>query len=328
MTTKIGGNCQRRLTTEDFVIRARTIHGNRYGYSKTRYVNFHSKVVVTCLIHGDFTTRPSSHLSKGCGCSKCGYLATGAALTDTVTEFLRKARNTHGEFYDYQLAVSDFVNAHTPIRITCRLHGVFTQVPSKHVSGQGCVKCGDLSTGKCSTTSFEIVLEKCKRKHGGKYTYLTQPDAYKNTRTSLSIVCAKHGVFKQTAKDHLRGSGCPVCSTSHGEEKINLWLQDRNLTFSRQKRFLDCKDKRQLPYDFCVVCEGEIYLIEYHGEQHYSPTRFSGISQEKAEASLVSVRRRDEIKMKYATDKQIPLLVIPYWDFDNVDDLLVQFFPP
>lgn len=58
-------------TTEGFILRAYNIHGNRYDYSKVRYVGFHTKVCIVCPIHGDFWQTPNVHY-RGNGCRKCG----------------------------------------------------------------------------------------------------------------------------------------------------------------------------------------------------------------------------------------------------------------
>lgn len=75
-TFKAGSNCPEccidnlKLTTEEFIARAKAIHGNRYDYSKTKYVNSNTKITITCLKHGDFECLPGNHL-KGCDCFLC-----------------------------------------------------------------------------------------------------------------------------------------------------------------------------------------------------------------------------------------------------------------
>ena len=60
----------KRLTTEDFIEKARATHGSRYGYERTVYVTSRKKIVITCLEHGDFEQRARDHLA-GVGCPKC-----------------------------------------------------------------------------------------------------------------------------------------------------------------------------------------------------------------------------------------------------------------
>lgn len=54
-----------------FVNQAIEVHGNRYTYKDCKVVNTKQKVIIGCLIHGNFEIEPRSHLS-GCGCKKCG----------------------------------------------------------------------------------------------------------------------------------------------------------------------------------------------------------------------------------------------------------------
>lgn len=58
-------------TTEEFIAKAREIHGNKYDYSKVKYVNAHTKVCVICPVHGEFWVTPSNHLQNR-GCKQCG----------------------------------------------------------------------------------------------------------------------------------------------------------------------------------------------------------------------------------------------------------------
>jgi len=60
----------RKLTNEDFILKAKNIHKDKYSYEKTVYLNNHKKVIITCPIHGDFEQKPSHHL-QGMGCKNC-----------------------------------------------------------------------------------------------------------------------------------------------------------------------------------------------------------------------------------------------------------------
>lgn len=62
------------LTTEEFIRRAREVHGDKYDYSKVVYVNNRTKVCIICPIHGEFWQIPFSHL-QGRGCVKCASAA-------------------------------------------------------------------------------------------------------------------------------------------------------------------------------------------------------------------------------------------------------------
>lgn len=60
------------LTKEQFIAKATSIHGNRFSYEKTIYVNMRKPITIICKIHGEFKQSPMNHL-KTDGCPKCGY---------------------------------------------------------------------------------------------------------------------------------------------------------------------------------------------------------------------------------------------------------------
>lgn len=60
----------KKLTTAEFISKARLVHGDKYNYSKVEYVDTHTKVSVICPIHGSFLTIPCDHLHKH-GCPHC-----------------------------------------------------------------------------------------------------------------------------------------------------------------------------------------------------------------------------------------------------------------
>ena len=55
----------------EFIKKAIINHGDKYDYSKIKYIKAIKNVVITCKIHGDFNQTPNSHL-YGKGCPKCG----------------------------------------------------------------------------------------------------------------------------------------------------------------------------------------------------------------------------------------------------------------
>lgn len=68
---KLSMAAKMRDTHQDFVRKAQKVHNNRYRYDKVVYKNCHTKVIITCPVHGDFEQKPNSHLSNGNGCIVC-----------------------------------------------------------------------------------------------------------------------------------------------------------------------------------------------------------------------------------------------------------------
>lgn len=123
-----------RTTPENFIAKCKELHRDKYDYSKTQYTTSREFVTITCPIHGDFTQRASTHLSKMCGCQKCKL-----GVRRTTADFITDAKTVHGNKYDYSLV--EYMRKQDPIKIICREHGVFLQRPSDHLRGSGCPSC-------------------------------------------------------------------------------------------------------------------------------------------------------------------------------------------
>ncbi len=128
----------RRLTTEEFISRARRVHGNRYDYALVKYSVAFMPVKIICREHGEFEQMPNVHL-RGCGCQTCGRLATTNARRSNTEQFIAKAKRVHGDKYDYSLV--SYETTELPVKIVCRAHGEFEQKPHGHLLGRGCRKC-------------------------------------------------------------------------------------------------------------------------------------------------------------------------------------------
>jgi hypothetical protein len=61
----------KRKTTEEFIKKAKNIHGSKYDYSLVKYINCSLKVKIVCPIHGVFEQRPDAHLGQKQDCPKC-----------------------------------------------------------------------------------------------------------------------------------------------------------------------------------------------------------------------------------------------------------------
>ena len=59
------------FTTEEFIERAKIVHGNKYTYEKTVYINNRTKIIITCPVHGDFEIIPDNFIRRKDGCKKC-----------------------------------------------------------------------------------------------------------------------------------------------------------------------------------------------------------------------------------------------------------------
>lgn len=196
----------KKLTLKDFIKKSREIHGDKYDYSSSTYINSSTKTYINCPIHGIFKQLPSSHL-MGNGCPKCANEEKGRKKTNTKDNFIMKAKEIHKDKYNYSKV--EYVNNHTKTCIVCPKHGEFLQTPNNHLNGQGCPHCSLLRKSdkvKLNTSDF---ISKAKLIHRDKYDY--SKVNYIGSKDKICIICPKHGEFWQTPNSHLQGQGCPKC---------------------------------------------------------------------------------------------------------------------
>jgi len=186
----------KRVTTADFIERAKAVHGDRYDYSLAAYQGSHKYVTIVCTEHGPFQQSPANHY-QGKGCPDCG-----GSKPHTTESFIEAAQAVHGERYDYSEVEYSMNKAH--VTIICPDHGPFFQIAAVHLRGNGCPECG--GNKKHSTESF---IEKARAVHGDRYDY-SQAE-YERAHTPVSILCPDHGMFMQSPSNHFAGKGCHEC---------------------------------------------------------------------------------------------------------------------
>lgn len=126
--------CGKVHDTASFIAKAKSVHGDEFDYSSVDYRNTLTPVLVVCKKHGPFPQKPNGHLS-GRGCSKCS-----GKFRHTTETFTEKAASIHDGFYDYSLV--NYTKSDVEVDIICPEHGTFSQMPSSHLAGKGCRKCG------------------------------------------------------------------------------------------------------------------------------------------------------------------------------------------
>lgn len=291
----------KKLTTEEFIEKAKSIHGDKYDYSQVEYKGNHNKVKIFCnKCKQYFWQEPHSHLRPS-GCPYC----IGRYKTTNV--FIEKAREIHGNKYDYSQYL--YKTAYTKSKIICNTcKKIFYQEPHSHLQGHGCPHC----TKRVKLTLKEFI-KRSQKIHNDRYDY--SQVHYLNASTPIKIKCKKCGkIFKQIPSNHLIGKSCPYCKQSKGELQIQEWLEKHAIIYEAQKRFKDCRDKNPLPFDFYLPNYN--LCIEYQGRQHYKEgfdiftKRYK--EQEKAALAFKKQQRRDRIKQKYCKINNILFLKIKY----------------
>ena len=293
---------KQRLSIYEFIEKAKKIHHNRYDYSKTEYINDKTKVCIICPEHGEFWQTPNNHL-KGKGCPSC-Y----GNKKMTKEDFIKKAKETHENRYDYSKV--EYINTDIKVLISCPEHGEFWQTPYKHINcHQGCPKCGGHLT-----ISKDEFIKKSIEIHGDKYDY--SKVEYTTAFTKVCITCPKHGEFWQTPIKHYTGQGCPKCKGSKLEEICCVYLDKHNVKYLYRSK---PKWLRGLELDIFIP-EYNI-AIECQGEQHFFPVDFGYNDENLTKKKFKELQERDLLKYKLCEDNNVKLHYIKY-DDKNIEELL------
>ena len=301
----------RRLTTEEFIERSRAIFGDKYDYSLVKYKTNKIKVDIICPIHGVFHQTPNIHLA-GHGCLKCADARGGEKRRSTTDGFIARAEKIHHGKYDYSSV--RYVNNHTLVDIICPTHGQFSQIPSAHLSGEGCCKCALEKSTKANLCTREEFINKAKKMHGERYDYSKL--VYRGNSQRVEIICRQHGSFLQFPYCHISGNGCPRCKESRGERLVAKELDMRNIKYESQKRFPGLRNKLPLAFDFYLPDKN--IVIEYNGQQHYVAVKlWGGVEQ------LNKTQERDKIKRDYCLKNGIQLIEIKY--DENIEEKLTKY---
>lgn len=298
---------KKKLSSKEIIERFIKTHNNKYDYSLMDYKSLSNKIKIICKKHGVFEQRPSDHI-KGNGCSKC----SGNVRNDREY-FIQKSKEIHKEKYDYSLV--EYINNCTKVIILCPIHGEFKQQPNNHISGQGCKECKKMKISLSNTNDKNEIYDKLKKIHKNLEIDIT---SYANNRSFLNCRCKFHGNFIKSYQSLLKGGGCIKCSgkKSKGEVIIENYLLHNNIDYIPQYKFNDCIYKRELLFDFYLPKYN--LCIEFNGKQHYYMSSKFGI-REFEEGKI-----RDEIKIKYCNDNNIPLLIIK-WN-ENILNKIKDYF--
>lgn len=296
---KCGKEKQKR-TKEQFIQDALNIHKNCYDYSLVSYKDVKTKVKIKCLkCDTIFEQSPSQHL-QGQGCPVCSKEKIREALSYTQEEWVSKARQIHGDKYDYSKV--KYSNSQTKVCIICPEHGEFWQKAASHLKGSGCPKCAKSKQGPKRKTTEEFI-KRAKEIHGDKYDY--SKTTYIKSKEKLTIICKKHGEFQQLPEIHLRGCGCPKCKSSQGELFIKNLLEGLKINFEYQKRIT--YNDLNMRVDFYLELNNKKYVIEYNGAQHYKSVNFYG-----GEEQFKKQQNRDFMLREYCSISGITLVEIKY----------------
>lgn len=275
----------------------------------TEYKNTGARIKCKCLVDG-FEWDATPHiLLEGHGCPEC---YRKKANRRNENEFLSELKE---QFPTVKLK-SKYVRIGVKVDYECAVCGYeWSAIPDtilNNPNSVGCPRCA----GRAKVTEEEY-----KKRVAKANKFVEYIGGFNGMLGHAQFKCVKCGfIWDTTASSIENGSICPRCKMSRGESAIESYLNDNHIDYIAQYRFSDCKNERQLPFDFYIPSHN--MCVEYDGEQHFMPVTFGGISKNEAKRNFEHCKANDRIKDNYCKHNGIHLVRIPYTDFNNINEIL------
>jgi len=288
---------------------------NRIEYMK-KYIeiNYPKNYFELTILGEDFNNRKNVLVQDGFGVMSCkaldllrGRKPTIISALDKHNYFINKVKENNPKILEEIEFISRYT--HSDNKIVCmNKYGLVSMLP-QHI----------LNNNNTSILSAidktDYFINQAKEVHGNEFDY--SKSIYVNSEEKIIVTCKKHGDWLTTSANHLAGTKCPNCNNSFAEISMSKLLKSLNINFEQQKSFDGCKYKNNLFYDFYLQDYNAV--IEMDGEQHFEPIEYFG-----GEDNFKIIKKRDKIKNNYCKENNIKLIRIPYWEFDNIEEILIK----
>lgn len=261
-----------------------------------------------------YEVRPDNFLGKNKRrCPKCAVKQKPQSIPFSQVEFENRIREHVGDDYT---VLGEYRGQNVPVLIRHNVCGNEYEVTYKNFRrGRRCKSCADDLRRK----PLEVFKKEVFELGEGKYE-LVGEYVSNNTKTDFKhIECGS--VFSSLPSNFIAGNRCPNCKSSKGEDRVRKYLETNEYKYWTQVIFDDLCDVHPLRFDFSVKMHNsnKKVMVEYDGEHHYIPVKHWG-----GEEELKNTQRRDKMKNEYCIKNDIPLIRIPYWEFNNIEKILEE----
>lgn len=299
--------------------KAREIFGNRYLYNEASFIDSKTPMEMVCKVHGMFRMSMCSHTRKTrpAGCNLCGNESIAKSRSISHAQYIDKAKK---KFPQFNYSKTTYISSSEKVTIICKKHGEQEVNAGEFLtkSKYGCPDCAQEHGNHTQVEKAKIIFFKKVSRMFPEYDF--RKFEYTHSKVSGLVKCAKHDYWEARPVDLLQGRGCPICSGSKGEERIAKYLYGQKVHHLPQKTFEGCIYKTLLRFDFYLPEQN--MCVEFQGHQHYQIVQFGGCSLEHAKREFNLGQKRDQIKRDFCKENNIKLLEIPYWEFENIEQIL------
>lgn len=295
----------KRKTHEEFVQDVFNKLGPEYQVL-SQYTNAHGKI----LLHHDkcdntFEKNIHDIITKESGCPYCNGIKPKLYNKEWVIDNTPKP-------YQY---ISGYVNMTTKCVFHCNICNTdFLQFPARlineHIYGCNCCPSKKLTHEDFLNRLGDECLEEYEILE--KYVNIDTPILLKHKPCQCTFKISPYQFIKESKKKY-----CPICyyKKSHGEVLITEFLTKNNITYIKEKVFENFPNRR---FDFYLPNLN--IAIEFDGAQHYQYVQYFHHNLE----GFKQRQQMDLEKNQYCINNNIQLFRIPYWEEQNISQILTQ----
>lgn len=288
------------------------IEDNNYIFIKfILYKKSDSRILIKCSnpIHHSYEVN-FNNFKNGKRCPKCKFEKLSNVFRKDFSLIKKEIENRGYEIIE--IIGGKYINLNTEFILRCKNGHLWKTTYRNFMHGNDCSHC--FGNGKLT---YEYVKEYLKY-----YDYILLSKKYINASTLLEVQCSEGHIFYITYNKFQQGRRCPVCTRWKGEREIIRIFKKYNITYEYQKKYEGLyginKNKKTslLSYDFYLPNYN--LLIEYQGEYH------DGTARNQTEEQFKIQQEYDKRKREYAENNDIKLLEIWYWDFNNIEEIIMK----
>lgn len=301
---------QEQWNCNSVIKKSKELYGNRFELffeDIEQKITRRSLIKVLCNVCNKMDeVTVTNHIYFG-GCKTCNNVVPWS-----INKLISKSRLIHNDQFDYSNTNPlEIRNVKSLINIKC-LHCSYKWMSSikTHIGHQtGCPKCK--GNAQWNFDLFTVMVEE-------NQNFMINYDEVKprhiiNNRSKIPLkcnICFNEWIVNISYHFHKK-SGCPFCKMSNGEKECILQLSNLSLTYKPQAMIKSLHLKR---YDFKFEHEGETYLLEFDGEQHFKfVDRFH-----KDHEEFINRQNIDVIKTQYAMNEGYRIIRIDFKEINNV----------
>tara|TARA_B100000780_G_C21102085_1_gene444803 strand:- start:54 stop:1826 length:1773 start_codon:yes stop_codon:yes gene_type:complete len=300
--------------TDWFIVKSKTIHGIKYDYSASKYLNAKEKIQIKCIKHDSiFFQRSNDHFKSKFPCKICATENKRSLFSDGINGFIKKMVLKHGDVFSYKN--SKYHNARTKIIIICKKCSYkIESEPYVLINGKGCPKCFQKKTKNSFSLNKLLEINRYVKKFGGKCL----SNNYYNNEENLKFECKKGHVFFESwsdVKHSLRW--CKECAPNrYIGETLTRMILEHLLDTKMPSSYIKSMGGLQLD----GYCKVNNIAFEYQGYQHFTKESYFYKSKKQFE----SQKARDSQKKISCKKKGIKLVEI--YEFKTIRKSRIPIF--